>query len=167
MFECECDEKWCENKFDSQEERDFHQAHTCCFGPVSQYWCKIEKCDCVKVLQKMDIGREKKTIKFLCDCLCNHESMQEKDFHEGHCCGLTLYCPWACIPFIETCNCSCLEELSREGCDPVIFERLEQSLRAFKVWREKSKEIRKKKNSQSVSDSQIDELIVAFENLKI
>ena len=140
MFECECDEKWCENKFDSQEERDFHQAHTCYFGPVSKYWCKIENCDCVQVLQKMDISREKKTIKFVCECGNNHESMQERDFHEGHCCGLTLYCSWACIPFIETGNCSCLEELSREGCDPVIFERLEKSLRAERLSKQKSNE---------------------------
>ena len=137
MFECECDEKWCKNKFDSQEERDFHQAHTCCFGPVSQYWCKIEKCDCVKVLQKMDIGREKKTVKFLCDCLCNHESMKERDFHEAHDCVFTAYSNGSCQLFLDTRNCNCLEELSREGCDPVIIERLEQSLRAVKVWREK------------------------------
>ena len=135
MFECQREDGWCSDKFDSQEERDFHQAHTCCVG--SKFRCKIKNCDCVKVLQKMDIGREKKTVKFLCDCLCNHESMKERDFHEAHDCVFTAYSNGSCQLFLDTRNCNCLEELSREGCDPVIFERLEQSLRAVKVWREK------------------------------
>ena len=87
----------------------------------------------------MDIGREKKTIKFLCGCGTSHESRLEVDHHELHDCSpITPFMQNKCSQWLEVDQCDCLKEYSLIGYDKDVIERID------KVYKEKSKEIRKK-----------------------